>query len=98
MKFWKTELSLLSIRNLTLFRSLEILCRTHNNIKSSLKRMKGQFRLFLLLLDLSMLQLTRIEAKQLKVSGTSQALEKKKVTFDQIFKGLILSQGQRKEN
>lgn len=98
MKFWKTELSLLSIRNLTLFRSLEILCRTHNYIKSSLKRMKGQFRLFLLLLVLSMLQLTRIEAKQLKVSGTSEALEKKKVTFDQIFKGLILSQRQRKEN
>lgn len=60
--------------------------------------MKGQFRLFLLLLVLSMLQLTRIEAKQLKVSGTSEALEKKKVTFDQIFKGLILSQRQRKEN
>ena len=32
--------------------------------------------------------IARIEAKQLKVSGELENLEKKKETFDQIFKGL----------
>ena len=35
-----------------------------------------------------MQHIARIEAKQLKVSGELENLEKKKETFDQVFKGL----------